>query len=286
MTARKLVSHSNAPRHDVANLVTRMAIDGLADNDLDPFLLLGHHGPQQFPPENQGLPFGPHPHRGFETVTFVVDGELLHRDSGGHDSVIGPGGVQWMTAGAGVVHSETSPDKFLKDGGPLEILQLWVNLPARLKMSPPRYTGLHAQDVIDVPLADGAGTLHLVSGDFEGSTGPIQSLTDVFIAMAAVNDGGSADLPAPAGRTVLFYVVQGSAVVDGVALPTATLARFEADGDFVRVAAQGDALILFGHADPIGEPVVARGPFVMNTEAEIEEAFRDLRAGRLAATPL
>src|SRR5512139_1974320 len=131
-----------ALRDDIADLVTRRPLPGPGLAQVDPFLFLNHHGPQVYPPENPGLPFGPHPHRGFETVTFILAGELAHRDTAGHESVIGAGGVQWMTAGSGLVHSELSPPEFRRRGGPLEILQLWINLPARLKMAPPAYVGL------------------------------------------------------------------------------------------------------------------------------------------------
>ena len=148
-----------AYRDDIADLVTRRPVPGPGLDQVDPFLFLNHHGPQVYPPNNNGLPFGPHPHRGFETVTFVLEGELAHYDSGGHESVIGAGGVQWMTAGAGLVHAEVSPPEFKRDGGPLEILQLWVNLPARLKMTPPRYSGLQREQIPLVPLPGGAGEL-------------------------------------------------------------------------------------------------------------------------------
>src|SRR5688500_12240358 len=133
-------------REDIADLVTRQAIPNHGLEQVDPFLLLNHHGPQVYPPDNRGLPFGPHPHRGFETVTFIVEGSLLHRDTGGHQSAIGEGGVQWMTAGRGLEHAEESTEDFLREGGPLEILQLWVNLPSRLKFSEPRYVGLQKSE--------------------------------------------------------------------------------------------------------------------------------------------
>src|SRR5436305_1756837 len=142
MTDRTIARVHAAVRDDIGDLVTRRPLPGPALDQVDPFLFLNHHGPQVYPPHNQGLPFGPHPHRGFETVTFILEGELAHRDSAGHESVIREGGVQWMTAGRGITHAEVSPAGFLERGGPMEMLQLWVNLPSRLKMSPPRYVGL------------------------------------------------------------------------------------------------------------------------------------------------
>ena len=134
MQARKVKRLHPSYRDDIGDLVTRRAIPGPGLDHLDPFLFLNHHGPQVYPPDNRGLPFGPHPHRGFETVTFILEGELSHLDSGGHESIIHPGGIQWMTAGSGLVHAELSPESFKRTGGPLEILQLWINLPARLML--------------------------------------------------------------------------------------------------------------------------------------------------------
>src|SRR5690606_20160867 len=153
-----------AHRDDIADLVTRRPLPGPDIAQVDPFLFLNHHGPQVYPPGNRGLPFGPHPHRGFETVTFILEGNLAHYDSGGHASVIEAGGVQWMTAGSGLVHAEVSPPGFKQGGGALEILQLWVNLPARLKMTEPRYSGVQKEAIPAVPLPGGPGELALVSG--------------------------------------------------------------------------------------------------------------------------
>src|ERR1700741_5011352 len=147
ITIRTIEGVYPAQRDDIADLVTRRPVPGPHIDQVDPFLFLNHHGPQVYRPGNAGLPFGPHPHRGFETVTFILDGELMHRDSGGHESVITAGGVQWMTAGSGLVHAELSPERFLREGGRLEILQLWVNLPARLKMTRPRYQGVQREQI-------------------------------------------------------------------------------------------------------------------------------------------
>jgi hypothetical protein len=247
---------------------------------VDPFLFLNHHGPQVYRPGNSGLPFGPHPHRGFETVTFILDGSLAHRDSAGHESVIEAGGVQWMTAGSGLIHAELLPAAFKKAGGPLEILQLWVNLPSRLKMTEPRYTGVRADQIPAVPVADGKGVLNLISDSFEGRVGPIPSLTGVFISTVRLPAGGVVALPAPTGRSVFLYVVSGEVTVSGTAVKPWHLVRMTDDGDTIPVEAKTDAVLLFGHADPIGEPVVAHGPFVMNTNEEIEVAIRDYRAGK------
>ncbi len=270
-----------AHRDDIADLTTRRPVPGPGLDQVDPFLFLNHHGPQVYPANNGGLPFGPHPHRGFETVTFVLEGELAHYDSGGHESVIGAGGVQWMTAGAGLVHAEVSPPDFKREGGPLEILQLWVNLPSRLKMTPPRYTGLQREQIPTVPLPDAAGDVALISGAFGGQDGPIHSLTGVFMSTVRLSPGGRVELPAPQGRNVFLYIARGTVSVAGKPIERWNLVTLNDDGDSATVEAGAEeAVLLFGHADPIREPVVAHGPFVMNSEAEIRQAIYDYQAGK------
>jgi redox-sensitive bicupin YhaK (pirin superfamily) len=272
-----------ALRDDIGDLITQRPVPGPHVDQVDPFLFLNHHGPQVYPPHNRGLPFGPHPHRGFETVTFILDGLLAHRDSAGHESVIGPGGVQWMTAGRGLVHAEVSPREFMERGGPLEILQLWVNLPAALKMTEPRYVGLQ-RDQIPVLESDGGKVrMQLISGQHGGVTGPVESLTGVFMSTVEMKAGARLHLGGLLRRNVFLYVVRG---VIGVAPETVSafhLCEFEAQGDELDIVAEHDSVLLLGHAEPIGEPVVAHGPFVMNTRDEINQAIRDYQAGKFGA---
>jgi len=279
MTAKTVKALHAAQRDDIGSLVTRRPVPGPRLEQVDPFLFLNHHGPQIYPPGNAGLPFGPHPHRGFETVTFILAGELAHRDSAGHESVIRAGGVQWMTAGSGLIHAEVSPEGFLKSGGPLELLQLWVNLPAQLKMSPPRYQGLQADEVPAVPVDQGQATVHLISGAWGGHTGPVASLTGVFMSTIDLKAKGRAGFGSLGGRNVFLYVVSGEVKVNGTAVPAWTLAELDLEGGMLEMVAEADSRVLFGHAEPIGEPVVAHGPFVMNTREEIAEAIRDYNAG-------
>jgi redox-sensitive bicupin YhaK (pirin superfamily) len=190
-----------------------------------------------------------------------------------------------MTAGSGLVHAEVSPAEFKRDGGPLEILQLWVNLPSRLKMTEPRYSGVQQESIPLVPLPEGAGELALVSGAFAGAEGPIHPLTGVLMAVVHLASGGRAELPAPRGRSVFLYVARGSAVVAGSPVERWHLVQMNDDGDSVAVAAGAEgATLLFGHADPIGERVVAHGPFVMTSEAEIHQAIVDYQAGKFEGT--
>src|SRR5215475_13247889 len=190
MTARQIVRQHPAFRDDIADLVTRRPLPGPQIGQLDPFLFLNHHGPQTYPPNNNGLPFGPHPHRGFETVTFILDGELGHYDSGGHESVIRAGGVQWMTAGSGVIHAELSPPAFKRDGGPMEILQLWVNLPGKLKFTKPAYVGLQREDMPSAQVGDGASA-QIISGEIGGVTGPVHSLIGLTMATVSYKAGAN-----------------------------------------------------------------------------------------------
>ena len=256
---------------------------GPAIGQLDPFLFLNHHGPQTYPPNNGGLPFGPHPHRGFETVTFILEGELSHLDSGGHESVIGAGGVQWMTAGSGLVHAELSPASFKAKGGPLEILQLWVNLPSRLKMTAPNYLGLQGADIPKVEI-DGA-IIEVLSGAFAGVEGPFPSLIGIEMGVVRLSAGGSLSVPVAKGRSVFLYVVSGEIVAGGQTAKAWNLVELNDDGDAVAFAAPGGAVVVLGHAAPLGEPVFAQGPFVMNTRQEIVQAIADYNAGKFGTVP-
>jgi hypothetical protein len=264
---------------DIGDLRTQRPLPNPVLEQLDPFLFLNHHGPQVYPPGNSGLPFGPHPHRGFETVTFIVDGPLLHRDTGGHESVIGPGGVQWMTAGRGLEHAALSPEEFLRDGGPLEILQLWINLPSRLKMTEPRYVGLQREEIPAFQSEEGGANIHLISGDLLGHTGPIHSLTDVRMMTIDFTSGGHASIAVEPGRTVFLYIVRGEVKIGDETIGEMNLVELNDDGDTVSMEATTNSLVLFGDAVPFGEPVASYGPFVMNTREEIVQAIRDYERG-------
>lgn len=281
---RHVLNQYPAQRDDIADLVTRRPLPGPGLPQVDPFLFLNHHGPQTYRPGNTGLPFGPHPHRGFETVSFILEGEMAHLDSGGHESVIRAGGIQWMTAGSGLIHAEISPASFKRDGGPLEILQLWVNLPGRLKMAKPAYTGLQREDIPAIPVE--GGTVNLISGSFGDDRGPIESLTDVAMMTVELEAGAKLHLPSPSGRAVFFYVVAGSPSANGTPIKPHHLATFGNEGDTITVETETPATILYGHADPIGEPVVSHGPFVMNTREEIVQAIEDYNAGLFGKPPI
>jgi quercetin 2,3-dioxygenase len=281
MSLKTVVRLHTASRDDIGDLVTRRPLPGPEIDQLDPFLFLNHHGPQTYAPGNRGLPFGPHPHRGFETVTFILDGELTHLDSGGHESTIYAGGVQWMTAGRGLVHAEISSADFKRRGGEIEILQLWVNLPARLKMTAPAYVGLQRDQIPAAELDGGRVRLHLIAGSWGETTGPVNSLVGTFMASVEIETGGRVRFDELSRRHVFFYVARGSVRVADRLIEKFNLVELSEAGDAVEIEGASDALVVFGHAEPFGEPVVAYGPFVMNTQQEIRDAIRDYQAGRL-----
>ncbi|GAB3179907.1 pirin family protein [Telluribacter humicola] len=264
----------------ISDLITYSPLPSRSLDQVDPFLFLNHHGPQKYRPNNNGLPFGPHPHRGMETVTFILEGDIMHKDSGGHESVINAGGVQWMTAGSGLIHAEVSSTEFKKNGGDMEILQLWINLPARLKMTKPAYKGLQKEDIPSISLDEGKVTLNLISGEFNGQQGAFETLTDVFMSTVYFQPGGEFTVQVPAERSIFFYVVHGKLTVNDQDVEALQLLEFNYNAEEIQVKASEDSVILFGHATPFDEPVVAQGPFVMNTQEEIMEAYSDYRAGK------
>lgn len=245
-----------------------------------PFLMLDYAGPYDFTPSQRHRGVDTHPHKGFETVTVVYDGEVSHRDSAGSGGTIGPGDVQWMTAGSGVLHDEFHSDRFTREGGRFEMVQLWVNLPARDKGVAPRYQSIGASAIPTVSLPDGAGHLRVIAGDYRGTTGPAQTFTPLNLWDVRIEAGGRVTLPIPAGHQAMIAVLDGGVRVAGVDCDNGTLVMLGRDGTGVEIeaAAAGKLLVMTG--EPIDEPVVGRGPFVMNTEAEIRQAWADYQAGR------
>ncbi|WP_375435289.1 pirin family protein [uncultured Hymenobacter sp.] len=277
---RTIKQQHQAVNSPIADLVTYRALPTNSVEHLDPFLFLNHHGPQVYRPNNRGLPFGPHPHRGFETVTFILEGDIMHQDTGGHQSIIGAGGIQWMTAGSGLIHAEVSSPEFKRTGGPLEILQLWVNLPAKDKMTAPAYIGLQEPEIPTVTLDEGRVQLHAVSGEWVGTAGSLKPLTDIQLATINFQAGGKLQLTIPAEHTIFFYTIRGKFRVNGQETEALRLTEFNYDGDELHIEALTDAVLLLGHALPFQEPIVAAGPFVMNTERQIQEAYQDYQAGK------
>lgn len=251
---------------------------------VSPFILLDYAGPVDFEPTAARRGVGEHPHRGFETVTIVYDGEVEHSDSTGAGGTIGPGDVQWMTAASGILHQEYHSPTFARKGGRFEMAQLWVNLPAKDTMSKPGYQTLLAQDIPTVSLPDGAGSLRMIAGQYGDAKGPARTFTPINVWDLRLVDGKPLELDLPEGQTLSVLVLAGNVEVNGTeSLRAAQTALFSRSGGGITLQAAGDAKLLVLAGEPINEPVVAQGPFVMNTEAEIRQAMMDYRTGRFGA---
>lgn len=275
--------YGNPRRHWVGDgfpVRTLFSYGGLGAH-ISPFLLLDYAGPHFFAPADRPRGVGRHPHRGFETVTIVYDGEVEHRDSAGNGGIIGPGDVQWMTAGGGILHEEFHSPGFTKTGGPFRMVQLWVNLPARHKMVPGGYQGIASADIPVVELADGAGSLRVIAGAFGRAKGPARSFTPLNVWDARLSPDADMPLDLPDGHTAMLVVLAGHVTVNGTqAAGEAEVALLGRDGTRVEVHADGEATLLVLTGEPIDEPIVGHGPFVMNSEAEIRQAIDDFNRGR------
>lgn len=248
---------------------------------VSPFLLADHAGPARFEPADRPRGVGQHPHRGFETVTIVYEGEVEHRDSTGQGGVIGRGDVQWMTAGGGILHEEFHSAEYAGRGGPFEMVQLWVNLPRKDKMTAPGYQGILDADIPAVALPDGAGTLRAIAGDYGGHRGPARTFSPMNVWDLRLNAGKSVELPQPQGWTTLLVVLAGTVMVNGESvLREKQMATLSTEGTGVTLEANGEAKVLLLAGEPIDEPVVGYGPFVMNSPQEISQAIADFNGGR------
>lgn len=282
-----LFSRQNNQRHWVGDGFPVRSIFTYNDlaKEISPFLLMDYAGPATFPPSDsdhtRGV--GEHPHRGFETVTIVYSGEVEHRDSSGGGGLITPGDVQWMTAASGLVHEEMHGKEFAKRGGEFEMVQLWVNLPAKDKKAKPRYQGLKDAQIPTVTLPDGAGTLRVIAGAYENAKGPALTFTPMNLWDVRLKAGHTVTLKVPAGHTTTAFVLNGELEFDGGAktIGEAELAVFERDGDTLTLKAAKDTKLLFMGGEPIHEPIVGYGPFVMNSIGEIKQAFIDFEEGRM-----
>jgi redox-sensitive bicupin YhaK (pirin superfamily) len=281
---RKVLGVYSAPRpHWVGDgFPVRSLFSHASHGDhVSPFLLLDYAGPANFTPTDKPRGVGVHPHRGFETVTIVYQGEVEHRDSTGKGGVIGPGDVQWMTAASGILHEEFHSKAFTKKGGTLEMVQLWVNLPKKDKDAAPGYQTLLDRDIPAVALPDNAGTLRVIAGDYQGNRGPASTFTPIDLWDVQLRSGGTTSLTLPEGRTVAVVVLKGAVQVNGDAIAReAQFVLLDRTGGEVTLEANGDASVLILSGEPINEPVVMQGPFVMNTVGEIKQAMLDFQRGR------
>lgn len=248
---------------------------------LSPFLMLDYAAPFQFAPAEQPRGVGVHPHRGFETVTIVYEGEVTHRDSTGAGGTIGPGDVQWMTAASGILHEEFHSPAFTRQGGTMEMMQLWVNLPARSKMEAPGYQNILNAQIPSVEMPEGAGRVRVIAGSYAGNKGPARTHTPMDVWDVRLNQGARTRLPLVAGHTAALVVMRGTVLVNGETVAReAQLITFDRSGEAIEIEANTDAVLLFLGGEPIDEPVVGHGPFVMNTREEIVQAFHDFQSGR------
>lgn len=253
---------------------------------VSPFLLLDHAGPTQFAPAKKPRGVGVHPHRGFETVTIVYQGEVEHRDSTGQGGLIGPCDVQWMTAASGILHEEFHSQAFTRSGGTLDMVQLWVNLPARDKSAAPGYQTLLDKDIPAVALGGGAGTLRVIAGDYQGHAGPARSFTPIDIWDLRLKRDGQTSLALPEGRTLGLVVLSGNVLINGAdKAREAQFVLFDRKGGEIAIEAETDATVLVLSGEPIDEPVAMHGPFVMNTREEIRQAMADFQSGRFGKIP-
>ncbi len=279
---RTIKNIHQASYQPIADLDTYTPMPSAKLRQIDPFIFLNHHGQQQYSPNNNGLPFGPHPHRGMETVTFILEGDIMHKDSTGHQSIIESGGIQWMTAGSGLIHAEVSSEKFKKEGGPLEILQLWLNLPANLKMTSPRYKGLQENEITRFEL-NPKTNVQVIAGDWNQLKGPFVTLYPIFLATVYMTEGGAFNKKIPQDENIFLYIVRGSIKIQGEVIAFRNLVEYNNDAEEIRVEATADTILILGHAKPFNEPIVAQGPFVMNTQKEIMEAYEDYRNGKFGS---
>jgi redox-sensitive bicupin YhaK (pirin superfamily) len=252
---------------------------------ISPFLLFDYAGPMEFPPTEQRRGVGGHPHRGFETVTIVYSGEVEHRDSSGGGGRIGPGDVQWMTAASGLVHEEFHGRDFAQRGGVLEMVQLWVNLPAKDKMSPPRYQNILNSQIPTANLPDGQGSVRVIAGEFGGLAGPARTFTPIHVWDLRLASEQPLNLPVPKGYTTLLAVLKGSVRINNSeTINAAEVGLFDRAGDHICIdSAHATVLLLCG--EPIDEPIVGSGPFVMNNTEEIRQAIADYQSGKMGHMP-
>lgn len=248
--------------------------------DISPFLLMDYAAPTTFPPTTQKLGVGPHPHRGFETVTIVYEGGVAHRDSSGGGGAIGPGDVQWMTAASGVLHEEYHSPEYASKGGPFEMVQLWVNLAAKDKMAAPRYQSITADRIPEVTLPEGTGTARIIAGELDGVTGPAQTFSPMNVWDLRLKGGHQAMFDLPEGYTTALFVLRGTLRFDERHdVHAAELAVLERDGGPIEFDVTEDSTVLLLNGAPLIEPIVGHGPFVMNSDAEIQQAIDDFNNG-------
>ncbi|WP_437188533.1 pirin family protein [Planctomicrobium sp. SH668] len=280
----KKVVENNHPHWVGDGFPVRSLFNYLDGNEYDPFLILDYAGPYEFRPGTAKRGVGGHPHKGFETVTIVYDGELEHRDSSGSQGVIGKGDVQWMTAGSGLLHEEFHSQRFTREGGILEMVQLWVNLPAVDKNAPPGYQEIVASQIPTVELEGGAGTARVIAGALASAAGPAKTFTPMNVLDLRLVPGKRFTLPVADGHTALAIIQKGKVKVnESTDTEAVQLVQFDRAGTEITLQAESDAMVLVLTGEPINEPIYGRGPFVMNTQDEIRQAIVDFQSGKMGS---
>lgn len=247
---------------------------------MSPFFLLDYNAKMEFSPRNEPRGVGVHPHRGFETVTLAYHGKVAHHDSAGNSGVIGEGDVQWMTAASGLLHKEYHEQEFSKKGGLFQMVQLWVNLPAKYKMSPPKYQEITNAMMGRYQLPDDKGEVEIIAGEFNGIRGAASTFTPMHVYNARLKKGAWLDIELPSFYNTAILVVEGSAKINDADVPTDHLVLFKNDGETISINASEDAILLVLSGEAIDEPIAQYGPFLMNTHAELEQAYRDVSTGK------
>ena len=248
---------------------------------MDPFIMLDYNSKFKFAPSARPKGVGVHPHRGFETVTIAYHGKVEHHDSSGGGGVISEGDVQWMTAASGVLHKEFHEKEWSKEGGDFQMVQLWVNLPAKDKMSKPKYQAIENASIAKVPLANNSGEIEVIAGEYKGVKGTATTFTPINMLNVKLNQGAKAEFEMPASYNTGLLVIEGSILVNGTTIgPTNHFVLMANDGEQFTIEATDDAIVLVLGGEPINEPIAAHGPFVMNTREEIVQAFEDFNKGK------
>lgn len=287
----KLNTIKTVGRSDFVNMgpiELRQPIPTKQMENIDPFILLHHYGPYTISEDSNPFDLGPHPHRGFEPITFLIQGEQLHRDSLGHESVVKSGDVQWTTAGRGIIHSEGPTKEFVQKGGTLEGIQLWLNLPSEKKMITPNYQHIKNEDFNVVTSKDGKVSIQVIAGNLEGKNGKIATQTSVNAFVIDIEEGGEHVIGIDKNHQSLLYLLNGNVSINDeldLILDENQLVEFNQDGDQFLLKGRSKSKLLFLSGTPFNEKVTSWGPYVMNTQTEIMEALRDYQQGKMGFLP-
>lgn len=286
MGERKWIEKIVAPREkhwvgDGFHVSTIFSMHSEDPESISPFLMMDHAAPKYFPPTQKKRGVGEHPHRGFETVTFAIKGEVEHRDSGGGGGTITTGGIQWMTAGSGVIHDEFHSREFSQKGGDFEMIQLWVNLPSKFKMTPTRYQSFEKGDFPIIDNGKHGITVKVIAGTFGTVTSPVKTFSPINMYELNGSSGSQLEITLPVGSNTLVFQLSGKSSVADQQIEKGNLAILSKSGNSFKLKLLEESKVMILNGEPLGEPVAAYGPFVMNTRQELMEAFKDFQAGKM-----